>query len=324
MINWGIIGCGDVCEKKSGPAFYKIEGSALVAVMRRNRQKAADFAHRHNVSRFYTSAEELLADSDLQAVYIATPPYLHMQYALQALKARKTVYVEKPMAMTYAECQQMAQVAQENNQKLYVAYYRRSLDYFLKVKQLIENGSIGKISSVSIRQFRQPSSADFESETQTWRTDPRIAGGGYFMDLAPHTIDMLDFLVGKITDAQGFASNIGQLYDAEDSVAATFKFQNGAIGTGLWSFVTEHNSNQDTVEILGTKGKLQFSIFDFAPIKYTSALGTETYETKQPQHIQQPLIQSIIDELNGKGTCPSNYQNGMRASWVIDKIFGRL
>jgi len=323
-INWGIIGCGDVCEIKSGPAFYKIEGSTLTAVMRRDGNKAADFAKRHGVKSAYTTTEELLADTNVNAVYVATPPHLHKQYTIQALKAGKTVYVEKPMALNYAECEEMIKVANENNQKLFVAYYRRSLPYFEKVKELIDKEFIGKPVAVEVKQFRSPFGSDFEADTQTWRVKSDVAGGGYFYDLAPHTIDILDFLLGKITDAKGFSANLGGLYRTEDTVSACFQFESGVLGTGLWSFVTESKSNIDSVEILGTKGKISFAIFDFIPIKLITSEGIQEFEIGNPQHIQQPLIETIVKELSGKGYCPSPATSGTRTSWVIDKIFGKL
>jgi predicted dehydrogenase len=324
MINWGIIGAGDVCEVKSGPAFYKIEGSTLAAVMRRDKDKAADFAQRHHVAAYYTSVEDLLADANVNAIYVATPPHLHKQYAIQALKSGRPVYVEKPMALNYAECKEMIQTADECGQKLFVAYYRRSLPYFLKVKELIDKKFIGKPVAVNVKQFRAPSSSDFEEERQTWRVKSDIAGGGYFYDLAPHTIDMLDFLLGGISDAKGYTNNLGLLYKAEDTVSASFLFENGALGTGIWSFVTDASSNIDSVEILGTKGKIQFAIFDFTPIKLTDSEGEQVFETENPQHIQQPLIETVVEELSGKGNCPSTALSGARTSWVIDRIFGNI
>ncbi len=323
-INWGIIGAGDVCEVKSGPGFYKAQGSALAAIMRRDKDKAADFAKRHNVAKHYTTADELINDPDVNAIYVATPPHLHKEYAIKALNAGKPVYVEKPMALDYNECLEMTQAAKRNQQKLFVAYYRRSLPYFLKVKELIDNGFIGKPIAVNIKQFRAPFSSDFESDTQTWRVDPNLAGGGYFYDLAPHTIDILDFLLGKITDAKGYTANLGGLYNTEDTVSASFQFENGALGTGIWSFITEEKSNIDSVEILGTKGKIQFAVFDFTPIQLTTSEGLHEFTEENPQHIQQPLIQEITNELLGKGLSPSPASSGIRASWVIDKIFGKI
>lgn len=143
-VNWGIVGCGNVCERKSGPAMYKTPHSALAAVMRRDAEKAADFARRHNVPKSYTDAAALIADPEVDIVYVATPPGTHRELAVQALEAGKPVYVEKPMAMNHAECLEMIAAAEKAGQKLFVAYYRRALPYFLKVKELLDGGSVGQ------------------------------------------------------------------------------------------------------------------------------------------------------------------------------------
>jgi predicted dehydrogenase len=323
-INWGIIGSGEVCEMKSGPAFYKTERSKLVAVMRRDGAKAADFARRHHVPAWYSSVEALLADPVVNAVYVATPPHLHKQFTIQSLEAGKPVYVEKPMAMNHAECAEMMQVAKRNGQKLFVAYYRRSMPYFLKIKEIIENRLIGDVAAVTVRQFSAPLADDFELDKQSWRIKGEIAGGGYFYDLAPHTLDLLDFLLGKIVDAKGFRTNIGKLYCVEDTVTANFHFECGAVGVGAWSFAAETQSSIDSVEIFGTKGKVQFSMFDFTPIQLTTQEGIQSFDIACPQHVQQPLIETVVADLLGKGLCPSPAESAIRTSWVIDKIFDKI
>lgn len=322
-INWGIIGTGDVCEVKSGPAFYKVENSSLTAIMRRDEIKAADYAKRHGVKKYYTTVNELLEDKEINAIYVATPPHLHKELTIKALESGRPVYVEKPMALNYTECEEMLAAADRTGQKLFVAYYRRSLPYFEKVKDIIDKGLIGKPVAVNVKQFRAPFKSDFEAQSHTWRIKPEIAGGGYFYDLAPHTIDILDFLLGRISDVDGFTANLGGLYHTEDTVTANFKFESGALGTGIWSFVTESKSNIDSVEILGTKGKVQFAVFDFTPIQLTTHAGVEEFTLENPKHIQQPLIQTIVDELNGKATCPSPASTGSRPNWIMDKIFGK-
>ena len=154
-INWGIIGCGDVCEKKSGPAFYKIKHSSLVAVMRRDEAKVKDFAQRHSVEKYYTEAEKLINDPDINAIYIATPPNMHKKYAIQAMEASKPVYVEKPMGMNYTECLEMIETSKITNQKLFVAFYRRALPYFLKVKTLLDENRIGQVLTVDIKHIKK-------------------------------------------------------------------------------------------------------------------------------------------------------------------------
>ncbi len=303
-INWGIIGCGNVCEKKSGPSFYKIEHSNLVAVMRRDPDKVKDYAMRHKVDKYYTDADQLIADSQVDAVYIATPPNTHMQYAIKAMQAGKPVYVEKPMGMNSAECEEMIRTSETTNQKLFVAFYRRALPYFLKVKELLESGVIGNVLTVEVKQYRSPRVSDLTSSDHTWRVDKDIAGEGYFYDLAPHTLDILDFLLGEITDAKGFSANLGQFYEVKDTISAILKFKSGIIGSGRWCFVTSAQTDVDSIIITGTKGEIRFSTFAFSPILLLSDTVSESFDIPLPEHIQQPLIQTIVDELTGVGKCP--------------------
>lgn len=319
-INWGIIGVGSVCEKKSGPAFYKIEHSSLVAVMRRDIGKVKDFALRHRVPKYYTDADHLIYDEDINAIYVATPPDSHKEYTIRALNAGKPVYVEKPMAMNYAECAEMIKASQDSGQKLFVAYYRRALPYFRKIKELLEENAIGDVLSVHVRYLRPPLDSDFTTETHTWRVKQSIAGEGYFYDLAPHTLDILDFLLGEITEAKGFARNLGHLYEVKDTLAAAWQFQSGVVGTGQWCFVTSDKSAEDTISITGAKGELRFNTFAFQPIRLQTVNHTEDFAIAPPEHIQQPLIQTIVDELRGIGNCPSTGISGARTSRVMDMI----
>lgn len=319
-IHWGIIGAGNVCEKKSGPAFYKIENSALSAVMRRDEDKAKDFADRHHVPKYYTDATSLINDPEIDAVYVATPPNSHKDYAIRVMESGKPVYVEKPMAMNYEECVEMIKVSEKTNQKLFVAFYRRALPYFLKVKSLIEEGNIGQVLTVQVTHFTRAKATDYKQEEHTWRVDKNIAGEGYFYDLAPHTLDILDFLMGEIEEAKGFSCNSGGLYEVKDTISAILKFKSGVIGTGLWCFVSDEKAVQDTIQITGSKGKIIFNTFAFKPIIVENDINIETYNILPPEHIQQPLIQTIIDELGGIGKCPSTGISGARTARVMDMI----
>jgi predicted dehydrogenase len=319
-VRWGIIGAGDVCEVKSGPALYKIDHSELIAVMRRDSAKAADFALRHSARRWYDDSDALLRDPEINAVYVATPPQTHADYAIRAMKAGKAVYVEKPMAMTYAECMDMIATSKTTGMTLFVAHYRRSLPYFIKVKELLNANKVGTIISVLVRQFRAPLAADLASESHTWRVDPAIAGGGYLFDLAPHTIDILDFLLGRIVYVHGFKTNRGGLYMAEDCVTAAFVFESGVVGNALWSFTSSSVADSDRVEIVGSNGTLTFSIFGFTPIILEDGEGIHSFTTEQPQHIQQPFIQTIVDELRDIGNCPCHGETGSRPNWFMEQL----
>jgi predicted dehydrogenase len=316
VIRWGIIGCGQVTEVKSGPGFQKARYSELVAVMRRNITLAEDYANRHGVRRCYQDSQELIHDQDVDAVYIATPPHLHHDYVLQVASAGKPVYVEKPMALDAKQCQAMIAACERAGVPLFVAYYRRALPRFLKIKSLLDTGAIGEIRAVTIT-FTRPFSHDPE-QPLPWRVIPKIAGGGFFMDLACHTLDYLDFMLGPIVKASGHSSNQAGEYSAEDTVSASFVFASGVQGTGLWSF--NSFERQDRTEIVGTEGKLVFSSFGTEPIQLKTREGENEIIVDHPEHVQQPLIQSIVNQLNGLRQCPSTGISAIRTAWVMDQI----
>lgn len=322
VIRWGIIGCGDVCEVKSGPAFQKTAGSTLAAVMRRAPEKAADYAKRHGVAKWYSDAGELIADPEVDAVYIATPPGSHMDYTLQVAAAGKPVYVEKPMARDHAECLRMidASRAARNGAgvPLFVAYYRRCLPRYRRIQQLIADGRLGEIRMVNLTFFQRPNAQELSRETLPWRVIPELAGAGRFLDLASHALDVLDFLLGPIREVQGRAANQGKLYDVEDIVTGNWVHENGVIGSGTWCF-TAHD-RIDRCQIVGSKGVLTFEVIEGTPIELWTNDGRDIFDEPNPPHVQQPLIQTIVDELRGKGKSPSTGQSAARTSWVMDQM----
>ncbi len=314
-VRWGIIGCGNVTEVKSGPAFQLVEGSELVAVMRRDAALAEDYARRHNVPKWYKDANQLIADPDVDAIYIATPPDSHMVYTLAAAEAGKPIYVEKPMALNEAECQKMIGACRSAGVPLYVAYYRRALPRFLYIKKLIEQGEIGEVRFVSTTHTKKLTE---RREELPWRLNPSISGGGHFFDLASHTLDVLDFILGPIREASGIAGNLGGVYEAEDIVTGTYSFDSGVQGTGTWCFCGYEN--KEINEIVGTEGKLTFSTFGHEPVLLTTEHSTRQYPFDAPKHIQQPLIQTIVNDLLGRGHCESTGSTAIRTSKVMDEI----
>ncbi len=319
-VRWGIIGCGDVCEVKSGPAFYKADGSSLVAVMRRDANKAEAFARRHHVGRWYSDANCLIDDPEVDAIYVATPPASHAQYAIRSMQTGKPVYVEKPMAASYIECQEMNRVSLETGIPLLVAYYRRSLPYFLKVKEIIDSGEIGDMITVNICFRATAHPQDSDPQNQPWRVKPEIAGAGYFYDMACHTLDILDFLLGEIADACGQTTNRSGFYAAEDTVTASLRFASGAIGCGEWAYAAPAASVCDYVELTGSKGSIRFATFSFAPVWVQTAYAQAEYAFPRPEHIQQPMIESVVACLCGKGQSPSTGISAARTNHVMDLI----
>lgn len=322
-IKWGFIGCGEVTEKKSGPAFSLIEGSEVVAVMSRNREKAESYARRHGIAKFYTDAQSLVSDPDVNAVYIATPPSSHSTFAIMAMRAGKPAYIEKPMAASYAECTRINRISAQTGIPCFVAYYRRYLPYFERVKELVANGSIGRVLSTQIRFAVPPRELDYNSQNLPWRLLPDIAGrGGYFYDLAPHQIDLLQEMFGVIIEAEGFCSNMAGLYDVEDTINACFKFDSGITGSASWCFVVHESARTDRIQIVGDRGTLSFSVFDYKPIELSNTEGSTSIVVPNPTYVQLPLIQRVVEHLQGISTCDCNSVSATTVNWVMDKILG--
>lgn len=315
-LNWGIIGCGDVTEIKSGPAFNKIENSSLAAVMRRNYLKAEDYAKRHNVPKFYTDAQELINDPDVNAIYVATPPASHEEYTITALKAGKPVYVEKPMSLSESSCLRMIEASQTCHTKLTVAHYRRALPMFVKIKELLTQ--IGDIRFVSI-QFLQPAVSNLVANSETnWRVDPEISGGGLFHDMAPHHIDLMLYFFGNPIKISGYSANQAKLSKADDIVSGELIFKNNIICKGLWCFNVPTEEAKDSCEIMGSTGKVSFP-FHGSFCEISKEGKTERFSFSHPKHIEQPMIEQVVNFFSG-GTDinPCDASEGLKVTHIMD------
>jgi predicted dehydrogenase len=242
-----------------------------------------------------------------------------------AMKAGKPVYVEKPLAASYEDCARINSISERTGVPCFVAYYRRYLPYFLKVKKMVEDGMIGHVLNVQVRFAVPPRELDYSHpENLPWRLQPDIAGGGYFYDLAPHQLDLLQTMFGVILDAHGISTNRAGMYQAEDTVSACFRFENGLSGSGMWCFVAHESAREDRIEIIGDKGKLLFSVFDYAPIKLYTSEGMQQIEVPNPPYVQFPLIKSVIEHLQGLGVCDCTCVSATPVNWAMDRILGKI
>jgi len=318
-VRWGIIGCGDVTEVKSGPGFYKAANSRLVAVMRRNGAAAADFARRHGVSRWHDDAEAIIRAADIDAVYVATTPDSHCDYVLRCAAAGKPVLVEKPMAMDARQCEAMLSACRSAGVPLWVAYYRRALPRFLKVRELVQSGAVGPVRMVVSRQF-QPyrTQAQANPGSPPWRIETERSGGGLFVDMVSHTLDFLDFVFGPIGQIRGFADNQAGAYRPEDVVTVSYRLESGVHGSGTFCYAADRDEEMN--EIIGAEGRILFSTTKAVPIRVMRGEAVDEFPVDDPLHVHQPLIQTIVDELNGRGTCASTGESAARTTRVIDEI----
>lgn len=317
-IRWGIIGCGNVTELKSGPAYQKIKGFEVSAVMRRNQEKLLDYATRHRITHTFTNATALIESQYVDAVYIATPPDSHLEYALKVASAGKPCCIEKPMAPNHDACETIIKAFKEKSIPLFVAYYRRSLPRFNQIKEWLDNQEIGVVRSIHWNLLKPPKKIDIEQKYQ-WRTNPDIAPGGYFDDLACHGLDLFSHFFGKVKAASGYSTNQLKLYGAKDAIVGSWIYQNGITGTGHWNFGGDRH--EDHVRINGSKGNIEFSVFHDKPLKLVNDIKEITQSIDNPKHIQIHHVENIRNALYDKNfEHPSTGDSASHTSWIMDQI----
>ncbi|PCE64065.1 Gfo/Idh/MocA family protein [Sediminicola luteus] len=322
VLRWGMIGCGSVTELKSAPAYQITPGFELRAVMGRNLEKVNDYAQRHQVPKVYTNVQDLIQDPEVDAVYIATPPDSHKEYALQIAQAGKPCCIEKPLAPNYQDSLAIVNAFAKAEVPVFVAYYRRSLPRFLKIKTWLDSGSIGEIRHIHWRLVRPPKDIDISGGIN-WRTDVEVAPGGYFDDLASHGLDLFAFLLGDFVEVSGVALNQQGLYTAKDAMTAAWLHANGTTGAGSWHFGCDRY--EDVVTIYGSRGKITFSVFGEEALLMESDRGREEVFIDNPQHVQQFHVENMKKHLvDGTIDHPSTGKSALHTSWVMDKILGAI
>ena len=317
MVKWGIIGCGNVAENKGGPALYRASGSQLIAVMRRDKEKAADFAKRHGAKRYYDKVEDLLADPEVNAVYVATPVNLHHPHTIQAARAGKHIICEKPMALNALECEEMIDVCRENKVQLMVAYYRRFFPEALKMKEILEGGEIGKVvlARVQYSGFYHPDPSD----PRSWRILPEVSGGGGMVDLGSHRLDLLNYLLGGVEDVAAFTDTQTFDFGVDDSAALILRYQSGAQAVANFNWNTKIECDQ--FEIYGIEGRLAADRLGDGRLRVEHGGKVEEYKSPPNQITHLPLVENFVESLNsGKETLVPG-EEGLRTSQVLDAAY---
>ncbi len=317
-ICWGLLGTGAVTEVKSGPGLYKSPNSVLEGVYNRTKEKALRFAFRHGVPKVFNSIEEMLEDKYIDIIYIATPPHTHCEFALQCLEAGKAVYIEKPLTLTYAQALEIDAKARQKKLPTYAAFYRRGLQKFISIKELLESGQIGKVRMIRVTHWEKPTDEEKNGEL-TWRLQKEFSGGGKFWDLAVHTLDILEFYFGKMTSFEGKVLNQGGYYEVDDTVTATFSYENGVVGIGSWCFAADKNLEE--VVIVGDKGNLRFSIFGKEAVILDKRGEFELFNYRMPNHIAMPYQAAIVRELLDMGKSNADWSQALDVMKWIDRLY---
>ena len=317
-IAWGILGCGDVTEVKSGPALQKADRSGIAMVMRRDGAKAADYAERHGIERWTDDADAMLNDPGLDAIYVATPPSTHKDYAVRAMRAGKDVLVEKPLAMTVAECDAIAAAQAETGRKLSVAYYRRALPRFEALRAAVQDGTIGTPRMVEVRHFLP---ADARPGV-AWKVDPAVGGGGFFTDMQSHTLDWLGYVFGDADAARGLTRRQAGAYAAEDLVSYIIDF--GALpAMGLCSYAA--GRTEEGVTVHGSEGSATMAFFRPSPVVVTMADGTvEEHDHPDPPHVHQPFVERVVAHFLDDAPNPCSVEDGRRVNDLLERVYAGL
>lgn len=317
VLRWGILGCGNVAEHKGGPPLYSVDDSKLIAVMRRDHEKAEDFAQRHGAKRAYTDVEKLLSDDEINAIYIATPPHLHCELTIRAARAGKHILCEKPMAMSVSECQQMVDACSEAGVTLMLAYYRNHYPNVEKMKVLMDEDTIGDVvlARINCTAYYNPNRKDLKN----WRINPEISGGGVLMDIGSHRISLLQYLMGDVTSVKGFAETVHLDGTVDDSAVFTLRFESGAhaVANINWNV----GIGVDDIEVYGTKGRLRCSPLNSENLTLeTKSEGVKTLPQTPLPHTHTGLVKDFINHVKTGEPIRCTGELGLQTNAIIARI----
>jgi len=307
MLNWIVIGIGDITQRRVIPAIQAEARSRLYGLVTRDPAKAAPYK-----TQAFTTLEEALADQQVQAVYVGTPVFLHAPQAISSLRAGKHVLCEKPMAMNETEARRMLAAAEESGRKFGVAYYRRFYPKVLRAKQLIESGAIGKPVFAELTNHMWFDRRGAEGE-RGWLFDPAKAGGGPLLDIASHRIDVLNFLFGKPLRVSGQCSNVVHHYAVEDNASVMIEYENGV--RGLVDVRWHSKIKRDECRIRGTEGEMEMSPLNGPDLIYPG--GHENLPVHPNVHL--PLIENFVDAVEGKAPLAASGAASYLTDWVTEQ-----
>lgn len=336
VIRWGIIGCGDVVETKNGAPMYLADHSELAGIWNRTKEKAVAWCERHGHGRAYDSLDELLNDSDIDIVYVATTPNVHKEYACAVATAGKDCYLEKPIALSWEEAEEIRAAFEKSGTHCFVAHYRRGMPRYKELKRLLDSGAIGKVRGVQIiRTQRQTAEEMLPADKKPWRVRPEVSGGSHFYEGDAHMLDLIDFLVTPLVDFKLEVTNETGYYEAEDAVSLAGITESGVIVSGTWCYATYKAI--DRFLIFGDAGSIEFPYYDnTAPLRLERFMpGQENsvahegvmggvreepeYEvveiaTKSDEYPGMGQVQDIVNVLRGapNAVCTSTLESALR------------
>ncbi len=318
VVKWGVIGCGDVAEHMGVPAICQAPNSKLVAVTDINADRARSFAERYNAKRYYDSIDKMLDDREIDATYVATPPYLHCQHVIQSAEAGKHTLCEKPMARSAKECKEMIRACKNNKVKLMVAYYRRFYPKIRKIKQGLDEYVIGRPVLVRLQNTWRYSPLD-PTDPKEWRANQEKGGGGCLIEIGSHRLDLLSYLLGEMREVSAFTDTIVADYEVEDCACLIMRFRNGI--HALVNFNWNTSSKTDDFEIYGDTGRIVASPLDTERLCIYDRDKVSEYELPRCEYTHLPVIENFVKSINGEAEVFIPGEEGMKANQIIDAAY---
>lgn len=316
-VRWGIIGCGDVARKRVAGAIQNDPDSQLVAVCRRDEGKLRDFAKEFEVPTATTNAEELIASPQIDAVYIATPVNLHCPQTLAAAQAGKHVLVEKPMAMSVTECDQMISACENAKVELGVAYYRPFYPVIHRMRDLIDAGEIGRVLSVSATTCTP--FAINPGEDGYWRVLPEAGGGGALMDIGSHRLDLFLRMFGAVVDVKAQCGTVAATYEADDVATLALRFESGVHGILHCCFGAE--TDPDEFAILGTKGRLVSRPLNRGELIIERASQCFVEQHPPANNFNAPLVADFVASIGSAHSLTVSGSHGRHVNLVMERAY---
>lgn len=305
MLNWIVIGIGDITKRRVIPAIQAEPRSHLYGVVTRDPAKAGTYN-----TRVWTSLDVPLADPAVDIVYVGTPVFLHAPQAIQSLRAGKHVVCEKPMAMNEAEARTMLEAAESSGKLFGVAYYRRTYPKVQRAKQLLESGAIGKpvLAELTCHGW-------FDGiGSRSWLVDPAKAGGGPLYDIASHRIDVLNFLFGQPLRATGQLSNVVHRYAVEDNATVLIEYAGGV--RGVVDVRWHSKIDRDECRIRSTEGEM-----DLTPLNGPDLVYPGEREMLPPHsNLHYPMIENFVDAVLGKAALLASGASSYWTDWVTEQV----
>jgi predicted dehydrogenase len=319
ILKWGLIGAGDIAQRRIAPALRDLSNCDLLAVSRNRAELVEDFAAEFGARKWYANWRDLIGDDEIGAVYIATPVYLHKEQAIAAARAGKHVLCEKPMALNVAECAEMIDVCRANNVKLGIAYYRRFYPAIERIKRIIEAGEIGKVVFANINAFEFFDPAP--EHPRRWLIEKSKSGGGPMMDFGCHRLEVLTNLFGAVKRVESIVANVVFEREVEDTATAILQFESGTCAN--LNVTHAAIETQDTLDIFGTNGSIHVAVLNRGEIIIKTVNGGRIENHPVHQNVHQPLIEDFVEAVFNNREPSVNGETGVITAQIEEQIYGR-